>query len=129
MSDISRGFGRLPPEPWTLNAGASTSPSMLASTRARSAGCPHHHVATLGVLRSSPSNWRQSRGRKPRIAFDSRTPEPGMFRTATPPLRIASSSPGVPRREALFSSSGSMKSASTRRRITSARFSPAIVRM
>ncbi len=52
-----------------------------------------------------------------------------MFITVTPPLRIACSRPGVPRREALFSSKGSMKSASTRRRMASTRFSPSMVRM
>ena len=58
----------------------------------------------------------------------SRTPEPGALATATPPARIAWTRPGTPRREAAFSSRGSAKSASTRRQMTSMRFSPAMVR-
>ncbi len=67
-------------------------------------------------------------GRNASSARDSTSPAPGMFATATPPARIASTRPGTPSREAALSSSGSSQSASTRRQSTSARFSPAMVR-
>jgi hypothetical protein len=96
--------------------------------RRRSLGWPHHQVAILGSFSRSPSSRRLSAGRKLSRARASITPDPGVLETTTPPARIASSRPGTPRREALFSSSGSMKSASTRRQMTSARLRPAMVR-
>ena len=128
MSATIRDCDRMLSPPGALKAGAMARSSRRISTRACSAGWPHHQVATWGMGRSSPSNSWQRRGRKPIRARDSSTPEPGMLSTVTPPARMASSMPGVPSREALFSSSGSMKPESTRRRITSARFSPAMVR-
>ena len=110
------------------NEGAMTSSCKRSLTKARAPGWPHHQVATCGSFSSSPKKWLQMRGRKPSSARDSSTPEPGILTTATPPLRIASIMPGVPRRELLFSSRGSIKSASTRRKMTSARFSPSMVR-
>ena len=62
------------------------------------------------------------------MARDSMKPVPGMFSTATPSCRIASSIPGTPMRDEAFNSSGSHQSASMWRQMTSHRFRPAMVR-
>ena len=51
-------------------------------------------------------------------------PLPSAFAMATLPARNASTKPGTPRIESLRNSSGSQKSSSARRRITSTRSSP-----
>ena len=38
---------------------------------------PHHQVGSEGSCSSSPSRWRDSAGRKPSSAVDSRKAEPG----------------------------------------------------
>ena len=109
-------------------AGAITSSSSRSNTLARALGSPSHQVATLGNLSSLPSNAGASAGRKLSMARASTRPEPSPLASTTWPSRIACTRPGTPRRERAESSSGSAKSASSRRTSTSARFKPATVR-
>src|SRR5262249_6943401 len=90
---------------------------------------PSHHVATLGSARSLPSTVGASAGRKLNSARASTTPEPSALAITTVSSRTACTKPGTPSRERALSSSGSAKSASSRRTSTAARLRPDTVRM
>ena len=103
--------------------------SRSSRTWARSAACPHHHVATLGSFSSSPiGRWPAPAGSPAGPGFPARRRPSGLAST-TDPLRTACDQPGN-RRSASgpSSSTGSANSASRRRTSTSTRFSPPIVR-
>ena len=78
----------------------------LAAPPGRDVG--HGQVLAKQAARQASAGTRAARAIR-------RRPEPGMFSTATPPERMASSRPGTPKREAALSSRGSHHSASTRR--------------
>ena len=96
-------------------------------TCSHSRGWPHHHVGTDGSASSSPSRCRHSPGRKGSSAGVSSTPLPSALATATWPARTAWTSPATPSDESPRSSSGSQKSSSMRRRMTSTGCRPSTV--
>ena len=65
---------------------------------------------------------------KASMAGASISPAPRLLARAMAPPRTACTSPGTPIREAAVNSSGSQKSASSRRISTSIRFGPSMVR-
>ena len=76
-------------------------------TSARAEAAPHHQVAMLGIFNRAPTRSGASLGRKAINARVSNMPDPNALTMVSPPALRAETIPGVPRREAGLSSSGS----------------------
>ena len=101
--------------------GLINSEDRLVSRYERSTLIPPQYTGTVSSSSVSPSDRSASSGRKRSSPGLSRMPLPSVLTTVTAPRRNTSTSPTTPSRESARRSSGSAKSASTRRSTTSTR--------